>query len=121
MMLRLLRWITAIYWAMLTVLLLVPDPWALLHLRPPPGEASSFGTHFACFALLGALVRFARFSGRPMAWVGTLVGYAVLVELGQALVPLRTVQWEDLAANLTGLAGGALIGWAALRARSRPR
>jgi hypothetical protein len=116
-----IRWITAVYWATLTVLLLVPDPWALLRLRPPPGEGSSFGTHFACFALLGALARWARFSGRPMAWAGALTGYAVLVELGQALVPLRTVQWQDLAANLAGLACGALIGWAALRMRNKRR
>jgi len=120
-MLFVLRWITALYWATLTVLLLVPDPWALLHLRPPPAGGSSFGTHFACFTLLGALARWARFSGRPMAWAGALVAYAVLVELGQALVPLRTVQWQDLAANLTGLACGALIGWAAPRLRRGQR
>jgi hypothetical protein len=120
-MLSLLRWITALYWTTLTVFLLVPDPWALLGLRPLPGGGSSFGTHFACFALLGALTHWARFSGRPMAWAGALVAYAVLVELGQALVPLRTVQWEDLAANLTGLACGALIGWVAFHVRSRWR
>jgi hypothetical protein len=118
-MLSLLRWITAVYGVVLTALLLAPNPWALLGLRPPPGEGSSFGTHFGCFVVLGVLARWARFSGRPMAWAGALVGYAVLVELGQALVPTRSVQWQDLAANLTGLACGTLLGWAALQVRNK--
>jgi len=121
MMLFLLRWITAIYWTTLTVLLLVPDPWALLCLRPPLAGGSSFSVHFGCFVLLGALARSARFPGRPMAWAGALIAYAVLVELAQAVVPMRTVQWVDVTANLTGLACGTLIGWAALRLRRGQR
>lgn len=120
-MLLLLRWITAFYWTALTLLLLVPDPGALLGLRLPPGEGSSLAAHFACFTVLGALARSARLPGRPMVWAGALIGYAILVELAQALAPMRTVQCGDLVANLTGLACGALIGGAVLRARNKRR
>jgi len=120
-MLSLLRWTTAVYWAALTVLLLVPDPWALLGVRLPPGGGSSLGAHFCAFLLLGALTRTARFPGRPALWAGALIGYAVLAEVAQALVPARTVEWVDLAANLAGLACGVLIGWAVQRmGRKRP-
>jgi len=114
----LLRWIAALYWIALTVLLLAPDPWGLFGIRHPPAGGWFFGPHFGCFVLLGGLVCCARFPGRPTAWAGALVGYAVAVEFAQALVPTRTVQWQDVTANLAGLACGALIGWAALRVRT---
>jgi VanZ family protein len=120
-MLRWFRWITVIYWTALTVLLLAPDPWALLGLRPPPIEGTSSGVHFACFLLLGAMAQSSRFAGRPAVWAGVLVAYAVVAELGQGPIPTRSVQWQDLVANLTGLACGALIARTALYVRERTK
>ncbi len=116
---RLLRWIMLGYWALLSVLLLVPDPWALLGFARPLGPSSGYGTHLMAFLILGILVGWCRFPSSSTARAALLLGYAVVVELAQGLVPQRTVQLEDLAENLAGLALGVAICWGARRIRAR--
>ena len=118
---RFLRLACAAYWLMLTVLLLVPNPKALLGLRYTPGNLSQRGVHFLFFTVLVVLVMAGRPPLRRRTLVAVLVGYAVVTETLQSLVPLRTVELIDYLENLAGLAVGAgiwLIGrksWAAIR------
>ena len=53
---RLVRFICAAYWPLLTVLLLVPDPLALFGIRRVPSVSKGMGVHFLCFSVLGFLV-----------------------------------------------------------------
>jgi len=107
------------YWAVLSFFLLVPDPWGILGFDRPLGSKSGVGTHFVAFTILGVLSAGYRLPERAKTRAALLVGYAFATELAQGLVPRRTVQWEDLAENLTGLAAAALILWAVRRAAYR--
>ena len=97
------------YWSMLTLLLLVKDPLALLGFQRHPGGVPSTGIHFVLFAMLGLLAAAARWPlGRK--WLAALlVGYATVVELLQWFVPQRTVQLADWIENLLGLAAGVAM------------
>lgn len=122
---RLLRLACAAYWLMLTVLLLVPNPRALLGLPHVAGPYTQRGVHFAFFAVLGLIVTASRIPLRRTTLAAVLVAYAVATETLQALVPARTVEIPDYLENLVGLAVGAGIwlvaqkGWAAIRRRGR--
>lgn len=108
-----LRMLSAAYWALLTVLLLVPNPAALFfNLRPVSSVAGVRGVHFTAFMLLALLVRAARFPVRPRLHWGVLVGYALVVESLQWFVPRRSVELADYAENLLGLTVGAVVFWA---------
>jgi hypothetical protein len=105
---------SGLYLALLTVLLLAPDPAALLGMRRVPGVNGGLGVHFAAFLVLGALVGASRLPARRPWVIVPLAIYAVGIELAQGLVPRRTVQWEDLVENVGGLAAGILLGQTAL-------
>jgi VanZ family protein len=60
---------------------------------------------FACMTLLGRLSLYLN-----IAWLLCVVLLiAVLTELSQYWIPYRHSSWEDLQANLTGIAIGALL------------
>jgi len=102
-----LRFAAALYWAALTVLLLAPNPWALLGFRPVALPHGGQGVHFVMFTMLGLSVFLA---GLPMrAWIvaAMLALYGVTIEMLQYFIPLRMVDARDLAENLVGLALGA--------------
>jgi VanZ family protein len=111
---RLIRYICVAYWVVLTVLLLVPDPSALLGLRRIPGDREGLCAHFAVFAILGALVQASRLRLRPALLGGVLLGYAVVSELLQSVVGRDTSLW-DLLADLFGVAAGTAVWWVAER------
>jgi len=96
---------------LLTLLLLVPDPLALLGLTRFPGPKHGVGVHFTCFTVLTLLVLAARLLRRRGVLLGLLAAYAVIVELLQGLVSPRTVELRDLVENLLGLAAGATLAW----------
>lgn len=97
------------YWALLSVLLLVPDPLALLGITRLPGPPTRKLEHFILFTLLTVLVHASRLPiGRGLLIV-LLVVYAIGIEGLQALVPQRTVELLDLLENLAGLAAGTAI------------
>lgn len=94
-------------WAMVTTLLLVPDPSGLVGLRE--GRLSGYSTiaHIGCFFVLSTLTLA---SGLPFSMPATLallVSYGGVVELLQGLVPRRTVSFSDFIANTLGIAVGA--------------
>jgi len=118
---RLFRLASTVYLAVLTVLLLVPDPAALLGIDQTPGTSSGRGVHFLFFTLLGFLVCASRWPVGRRLLVGLLVAYAVGTEALQALIPLRSAELADLLENLLGLAVGAAIWWIAQKRRSDDR
>jgi hypothetical protein len=103
------------YWILLTLLLLTPDPAALLGLqRVPSLPWGKFGVHLSFFALLSFLVCAAWWSKRffwPMA--ALLVAYGIVTESLQLLVPHRTARPLDGIENLLGIAVGAGVYWLA--------
>jgi VanZ family protein len=105
-----LRLLALLYWLVLTVLLLVPNPAAVLFgLRPARSMAGFSGIHFFTFLTLALLVSAARFPVRRRVQWSVLVVYAIVVESLQWFVPHRTVELRDYAQNLAGLSAGALL------------
>jgi VanZ family protein len=89
------------YWALLTLLLLTPNPAAVVGLK----EIPSFPwVHFAAFALLAVLTCAVRWP-QPPGWylVVLLLGYGIATESLQALVPHRTVAMKDYLGNILGI------------------
>ena len=103
------------YGVLLTMLLEVPDPAALLGWRTIPRIAGGIGVHFTAFCVLGFLVAASRFPLRRWWIAGLLLSYAFASELVQYFVPPRTVELRDLLENLAGLSVGVglwqLIAW----------
>lgn len=114
-----LRIMSLVYWTLLSVLLLVPNPAALVfNLRPVREATEMRGVHFLGFALLALLAHAARWPfSRRLLWT-LLVAYALATESLQWLVPHRLVDPLDYAENLLGLAFGAALFWAF---RSKPQ
>jgi NAD/NADP transhydrogenase beta subunit len=116
-----IRCVCAAYWLLLTTLLLVPNPLALLGIRRIPGDPRMVSVHFLSFAMLAALVLASRMPLGRVLVAGLLVGYAIATELLQRVVPTRTPTPEDLLANLLGLVTGAAVWWGAQKyLRRRP-
>lgn len=109
-----------IYGALLTMLLAVPRPWALLGIDRPPGMGGARGVHFVFFAVLAVLFCASRWPMRLPAAIVSLTAYALTVELLQAIVPGRTVEVADLGENLLGLLVGSALCWCTAR-RGRRR
>ena len=111
------------YWVLLSVLLLVRDPASILgFLHAPRVPTNGIGLHFAALLVLSVLVCAARWPRRP-GWfmVALLVGYGLVIESLQALVPPRTVELLDYIENTLGVLAGAGIWWIVHRlVRGRP-
>ena len=103
---RIARVLFAVYWLTLTVLLLVPDPLALLLGVMPDASIPSRGTHFTAFFLLAILAGSSRLPWRLSLQTIALFVYAVTTESLQGLVEGRVVELLDYAENLLGLAVG---------------
>ena len=105
------------YWLFLTVLLLVPNPAALVGLHAAPSLPwGKFGIHLTAFTILGFLgnaTRWPKGLGWPMI-VG-LMGYGITTEALQLFVPHRTSRVMDGMENLLGIAAGSAIYWLVLR------
>ena len=111
-----IRVVSVAYWLLLTVLLLAPDPLALFGITRVPGPPGGRMEHLLLFGVLAFLVCASR---PPLRWgplAGLLVGYALLTETLQVLVPTRTVELLDYAENLLGLAAGWWL-WGLIQTR----
>ena len=106
-----IRLICAAYCSLLTLMLLLSDPLALLGIKRAAGISQGWGVHFWCFAVLGLLALASRFPIRSAVLAGGLVGYAVATELLQGFVPLRAVERGDLIENLLGLTAAGAVWW----------
>ncbi|MCC6123777.1 MAG: VanZ family protein [Pirellulales bacterium] len=94
------------YAALLTVLLLSPDPAGMMGLKKAPLE--DIGIHFSTLFLLAVLVHATRWP-KPPHWtlMMFLAVYALAAEALQAIVPGRTVQLFDFIENLLGVSAGS--------------
>lgn len=103
----LIRTLCIVYGLALTVGLLMPP-------LPGGGDVTSVGpfvnypdlAHFAAFVLLAFLFRLARWPWSFRSEALFLVAHAVGTEMGQSLIPGRTVGFIDGLANLLGIAAG---------------
>jgi hypothetical protein len=102
-----IRLLFIVYCVGLTVLLVAPDPAALLGIEKAPGAAGGRGIHFLAFLVLGLLALGSRWRLTPGLLIGLLIAYALATESLQWLVPPRTVAAPDFAENLLGLAAAA--------------
>ena len=98
------------YATLLTVLLLSPDPAAIMGLKKAPLEDA--GIHFSALLLLAAFVHATRWP-KPPYWTSLifLAVYALATEALQAIVPGRTVQLFDFIENLLGVSAGTAVYW----------
>ncbi len=115
-----IRVICACWWIVVTVLLLSSNPASLVGLSARWVSAWSAVAHVGSFLLLSGLTLA---SAPPLSMQSTLAllaVYGVTVELLQGLVPNRYVSWSDFAANLLGIAMGAIF-YAAARMLWRRR
>lgn len=114
------RWtLTGIYFLVLSHTLLAPAPlWYLGSFEPAVQAAvthrlADYWQHLVAFQLLAMLVCWSR---GPEATPSVhlclyaLFGYALLSELLQALIPGRSCELHDLAANLVGIPAGWWVG-----------
>jgi glycopeptide antibiotics resistance protein len=114
------RIICLCYWLFLTVLLLVPNPAALLGLHAVPMFPwGKFGIHSGFFTVLGFLANATRWPKRP-SWplIVSLIVYGITTETLQLFVPHRTARVMDALENILGIALGTGIYWLLLRLMS---
>jgi VanZ family protein len=76
--------------------------------------------HFLSMLMLGILVPIARFPLPQLSIIALLLGYAVMMEYVQLLLPARVFDWKDLAQNLAGVISGMTLVYV-LRALLFPR
>ena len=105
------------YWLLLTVLLLVPNPAALVGLHAVPiFPWGKFGIHLSFFTVLGFLANATRWPKRlclPM--IVFLMVYGITTESLQLFIPHRTARVMDAIENILGIATGSAIYWLLLR------
>jgi VanZ family protein len=98
-----------LYWALLTVLLLTPDPKSLLGLKSVERLPSDTLAHLTFFTLLAILVHVARLPWRRWIIYAAMLSYAFAAEALQFFVPPREVELKDFAMNFSGLALGTCL------------
>ena len=108
------RLVFTVYWLLLTILLVVPNPIALFRLRPVLSHVPERGVHFAFFAVLAVLACACRFPIRRSLLIVILAVYGLAVESLQDLVPPRQVELLDYVENLLGVVAGNALWWGAL-------
>jgi VanZ family protein len=117
---RRIRWVCAAYAVLLTLVLLLPKPWALFGVAQPPSGPGDKPIHLVAFLILAALLEASRPPWPFPITVGLLVGYALLTEFAQHLLPVRTFEAMDLVQDLAGIALGlAFSRWWIRRKRRR--
>ena len=107
---RIITWTTIAvgYIALMGILAVVP-----VDVPEISGVSLDKGAHVCEYWLLTWLAfRAARFMGIPrraaLRWIGiTAIGYGALLEGVQLLLPYRSAEWMDIAANAVGVALGA--------------
>jgi hypothetical protein len=111
------RLVCLCYWLFLTVLLLVPNPAALVGLKAVPiFPWGKFGVHLTAFIILAVVVHATRWPKR-LCWplFVLLVVYGITTESLQLLVPQRTARVMDGIENILGITAGSAIYWLLLR------
>lgn len=101
------------YWVVLTVLLLAPNPDAVVGLdKASISFRGDTATHFLAFSVLALLAHGTRWPKR-IGWplVTILAVYGIATESLQAFVPARVVALQDYTENILGVAAGTIVYW----------
>ncbi len=115
---RFFQLIALLYLALLSWMLLAPDPWIVFGERGDRLAEQASRTVADYFQHAGAFLLLTILADRAMHITGTdrsgfrvamLLSYAVFTETAQAWIPDRQFQWPDLLANLLGITGGSLL------------
>jgi len=112
-------------WHMLLALLIVLVSWLALTPRPPP--EIDFGwdklNHILAFTALGfsACMGCAGERRACLRWSAALLAFGGLIEVLQLFVPGRSCEWGDLLGDALGIACGAFLALAVLRAAASKR
>jgi VanZ family protein len=106
------------YVLLLTVLLVTPNPAALLGLHHAPiFPWGKFGIHLTAFIMLAIVAHTARWPA-PVGWpLVPLLFYAAITEMLQLLVPQRHARMADFLENSLGILLGTLFYWLFYRLR----
>ena len=115
---RFFQLLALLYLALLSWMLLAPDPWIVFGeggdrlAETASRTVADYFQHAGAFLLLAILADRAlhvtctdRFGVR----VTMLLSYAVFTEVAQTWIPDRQFQWPDLLANLLGITSGLLL------------
>lgn len=99
------------WWSLGVALIALITALSLLPIRGPDIGIDNGDKLNHAFAYIVLMLYFGQLVGggwrRRLLVVSALLGYGILIECLQALLPPRTAELADLAANLTGMA----IGW----------
>jgi VanZ family protein len=112
-------------WRVLLALLAVFVAWLALTPRPPP--EIDFGwdklNHTLAFAALGFSACLGCGGDRRacLRWSAALLAFGGLIEIAQLFVPGRSSEWGDWLGDALGIAGGAVLALAMLRAAASTR
>ena len=107
-----IRILFGLYWAALTFLLLVYNPFEWVPIDEEfveRGFGINLSPHTLTFLLLAILMCACRWKWTAAMW-GALVAYAFLTEYLQGFTG-RTPDWADVFDNLVGLAVGGFAWW----------
>ncbi|MGL4943891.1 MAG: VanZ family protein [Thermoguttaceae bacterium] len=99
-------------WVLATPLLLLPDPRWLFGGLVENDKPAAGWEHLVLFGVLATLMQLGRRDGirKFVLWFDALVGYALVMEFAQILIPNRVFSWDDIAQNLAGIFIGVIIG-----------
>jgi len=98
-----------VYLVFLTLLLWLPDPRTLLF-GWKPGEGPAGFAHVITFSLLAFLAEIGRYKHSFFFLATMLLGYTLLTEIVQEILPIRSFDLLDITQDLAGLYCGF---WAA--------
>ncbi len=105
----------SLWWSLGICLLALITALSLLPLRGPQIDLPNSDKLNHAFAYVVLMLYFGQLVGnhlRRRLWVAVaLIGYGAAIECLQSVMPPRTAEWADLAADLVGIA----IGWLLLR------
>ena len=106
------------YWSMLAAGLVVPGGDRIAGRCIGLGDHPDI-LHFLAFAALATLVYWARLPWSPNYMAGALVAYAIAAEAAQCVIPGRTANLMDCAANVAGIAAGLAVSYGMRRIAAR--
>jgi VanZ family protein len=107
-------------WHVLLIVLIAAVTYLALTPRPPEGIDLGWDklNHLAAFTSLAFTASMAHPDSPRvrLGWLLALLAFGGLIEIGQHFVPDRSGEWPDLIADAVGVALGATVAVAALRA-----
>lgn len=103
------RWLTIVYWLLLTVGVLHPSGGRLSGLAPGAMADWPQLSHLLAFLVLAVVIHMSFGRARFFRLTMLMLAYAVTAEVAQLLIPVRSADILDGAANAVGIVAGSLV------------